>query len=1016
MKGTRFKLAFVILLVAGAIGLFYPPDKKIRKGLDLQGGVELAYRLNVEHLPEAQQVDAIDDAVGVIRLRIDRSGVLSPDVRAEGEQVLVQLPGADEETIRRVKETIQTQGTLEFRFVVSEGSDEWNRAARERERGNPPPKGVHWYSVGGSGERAAELLVEDAVCLSGEHLVRGSVQKHWDPEETGYDLVFSFQGNGIGQLADATSPKHIGRRLAIVMNDVRDAEGALVVDETGRPFGTLYSAPNITDRSHSTDGNTGIDGSFAEEEASRLVHVLRSGSLPGRLELLSEVTVGPLLGADSIRQGKRAVVIGFLLVFGFVVAYYRGGGLISATALLVNLALLLGALAALGATLTLPGIAGVILTIGMAVDTNVLIFERIREEKVQGRSLAAAVELAFHRALPAILDSNVTVLITGVILYGYGSGPVQGFATTLSLGILTSLFSGLFVTRVLLALCMDQGVLRTFSMGQFFRDTKFGFMRWAWGGTLFSAVVILVGISFVVRRGEGLLGIDFTGGAMAQVKLTETVSTEVFKQRVHRMFREKGYRDESPKVYAYLGTGGGMVPGRSNQFGIICQDRDAGVLDRLGVDLKKAFEGELAPEPFGGFALQPRAIEVRLVFKQGLSREELLSRLHEHGYPEDRVRVEPLRSDGDKIVEARVRSLQGDLERFQKELQTRIFPGDLSLDHFQREGETDPPAYRARFSKPVSPEALQKKLEELGYEGVGLPAGSGDLAQEVLFRVKSTDEVKLRKDLDEGFGLAPPFDEAREVPASTHGEVRLLPSPGEEGLKRLLGSIDSRIRLAGYSEAGGLGRAELEAPGYRPDPLKEALRKGLRGHLSEPIPKATFVSGAVADRTQQDAVMAILLSFLAVTLYITFRFEFLYGLAAVIALVHDVLVTLGFLAAFGFTIDLEIIGALLTVVGYSLNDTIVIFDRIRENARFQKGMSFSSLIDLSVNHTLNRTILTSGVTLLAILPLWVGGGVSVRGFAFALGVGMIAGTYSTVFIASAFLHLLKKENRKGSAA
>jgi preprotein translocase subunit SecD len=385
-------------------------------------------QLQVNLKIEADQVRhikklAVDQGLETIRNRIDQFGVSEPDIRTQGEnRVLIQLPGIKDP--QRAIDLIGKTALLEFKLVDEQQSVE------QALQGKIPAGDKIYYGrrvdpVTGQVSRNAYLL-KDRTLLTGEYLTNAEVRI--DTQYNRPYVALSFDDRG-ARLFEKISGDHIKERLAIVLD------------------GNVYSAPVIQDRI--SGGNAIIEGQFTMEEAKDLAVVLRAGSLPAPVKILEERTVGPSLGRDSIRKGLFSMAVGGVLVVAFMVIYYGGSGIIADMALILNIILIMAGLAALRATLTLPGIAGIILTIGMAVDANVLIFERVREELRLGKTPRAALDAGYSKATLTILDANVTTLIAAIVLFQFGTGPVRGFAVTLSLGIIASMFTAIFGTRLL---------------------------------------------------------------------------------------------------------------------------------------------------------------------------------------------------------------------------------------------------------------------------------------------------------------------------------------------------------------------------------------------------------------------------------------------------------------------------------------------------------------------------------------------------------------------------------------
>ncbi len=371
----------------------------------------------IEHLRELSVAQALE----TIRNRIDQFGVSEPDIRRQGkDQILLQLPGVKDQ--KRAKELIGRTAVLEFKLV-----DEVNDLSAAL-GGNVPAGSEVLYEVSRDTETNRSLktpyLIKKRALLTGAYLTDARVQIDSQYNDPYVSIDFDKKG---GQLFERITGENVKKRLAIVLD------------------GKVYSAPVIQEKI--SGGKARITGSFTTEEASDLAIVLRSGALPAPLILEEERSVGPSLGSESIRSGMISMIVGGILVILFMLLYYRMAGLIADLAMLLNMLFIAAGLAAFQATLTLPGIAGIILTIGMAVDANVLIYERIREELTLGKSVRAAVDAGYDRASLAIIDSNITTLIAALVLFQFGTGPIKGFAVTLSLGVVASMFTALVFTR-----------------------------------------------------------------------------------------------------------------------------------------------------------------------------------------------------------------------------------------------------------------------------------------------------------------------------------------------------------------------------------------------------------------------------------------------------------------------------------------------------------------------------------------------------------------------------------------
>lgn len=397
-------------------------EDQVRDVLVVNEGNKFTLTFTPEHIVEVEQ-NALAQTLEILRSRVDEFGVAEPLIQRLGERrVIVELPGIDD--VERAKSIIGRTAQLAFHMVDDTASVE------SALRGNIDRDNAlfyEYYKDPVSGEnRQIPYVLNKRPIITGDHLAKASTGVDQNNEPA---VMISFDGVGTRKFAKVTT-EYTGHRMAIVLD------------------GVVYSAPNL--REPILGGSASITGSFTFQEATDLALVLRAGALPAPVNFVEERSIGPSLGADSIEAGKKAVVIGFVLVLIFMVAFYRGFGFAADIALFFNVLLIMAIMTAIGATLTLPGIAGIVLTIGMAVDANVLIFERIREEARHGKNVAKAMSEGFSSAFKTIVDANVTTLIAAVVLFAMGSGPIKGFALTLSVGIISSMFTAILVTRLML--------------------------------------------------------------------------------------------------------------------------------------------------------------------------------------------------------------------------------------------------------------------------------------------------------------------------------------------------------------------------------------------------------------------------------------------------------------------------------------------------------------------------------------------------------------------------------------
>ncbi len=636
--------------------------------------------------------------------------------------------------------------------------------------------------------------------------------------------------------------------------------------------GELQSAPYLNARI-TDSGIIEMGGANVVDEVNFLIDILNAGSLPVALVTppLQEETIGPTLGEDTIRKGVLAILISLIFVPLFMILYYRIAGVIAVIALLLNMLLLMAFMALTGSSITLPGLAGLALTIGMAVDSNVLVFERMREEKERGATLSQQIRNGFDRAWSTIFDSNVSTIISGFILMLLGTEEVKGFALVLIVGLLWNLFTAVFVSRALFDLFYKMGWIKQLNMMKLMTKTRFNFVGWRRPAMLLSLVVIGLGLGLFFNRGGGrsdgdMYNIDFTGGTLVTVRLDDP---------------------------------------------------------------------DLAGRPASA-----RVAAVREIAAKALPNAYVES-LTVGGEDFPRYNIRTTEQDTAKVQQAVVEAFGSKLLRVSVEDQAATpIPGEDSSLPF-----AGGVSHRLTLNLPEPPSKVARAFTEV--LSAVRPAVSNP---ETRFQVANPD--------------AP------------------LSSPDERG-KVLVLSTNLDPTLADSSIA------ELKA--------KLGTDKGFLFERLENF------GGVVAGETRQTAVVAIIASWIAIILYLWFRFKSIsFGLAAVVALVHDVLVALGAVALVGYKIDLPMIAAFLTLIGFSVNDTIVIFDRIRELRGKSPDIS-PELINEALNVTLSRTILTTFLTWSVVMIFWLVGGEGLAAFSFCLVIGFLSGTYSTVFIAAPIL-------------
>jgi protein-export membrane protein SecD/preprotein translocase SecF subunit len=691
------------------------------------------YRMRPSHVTQARR-DTVQQALHTIERRVNDLGVAEPVVaRYSGDdQILVQLPGVTD--IDRAKQVIKS--TAQLRLTLVERGPVASREEAVEPYGSAWPQDLQVLpgpSAGPGPSTPAFYVVRTVAAVAGDDLrdARQSLDEFNRPA-----VAFTLKPDAAVRFG-AFTEQHLNRALATVVDN------------------RVTSVATIVSRIDDQGQITGV----SREEMIEQVITLKSGALPADLEYTEEHMIGASLGDASIRAGVLASMGGLTLVVLFMLAYYRLAGLNALMSIVLNLLILVGLVAFIPVTMTLPGIAGLILTIGMGVDSNVLIFERIKEELAKARTARAAVTAGFDRVWITIVDTHVTSLIAAALLFQFGTGPIRGFATTLTIGLLANVFTAVFASKTVfeVALRHGRGTTRAlFSNATHAAPTMtLNFSRWGWHAIALSLAVIGAGALTMATKGLPL-GIDFSGGTLVVVEFTQ--------------------------------------PG---------------------------------------------------------------------------------------VTEARVRDAVAGM------------PGDEVV---QRYGTVSERRWLIRL--PLAQEAGQTTSLEA-------------VAQQV----------------------------ARSLQAANLPAFQI---------------VDRQL-----------------------------------------------VSAAIGEDLRWRGIYATLASMAAITIYVGVRFRFSFALGAIAATCHDVLVTLACLSLAGYDLSLNVTAALLTIIGYSVNDTIVVFDRIRENIKTMRADSLTTVVNRSVSQTLSRTLITAGTTLLSVLSLYLFGGEALRGFAFTMLAGIVSGTYSTVFIASA---------------
>jgi SecD/SecF fusion protein len=847
---------------------FRGDDRKILKwGLDLSGGKTVRIGLRDHNNREVTNPDDLKQAVNELYTRINKMGVSERNIHIEGHNIVLDFPGSQALSASElVKASAMYFHIVNEKFNAGNAAlkepvnnflqNVWNEAVVTNRKDIESVNEIAWQHLGGEStdgqetrprsdyakilwdsglrlpnpkEKNASSTFNDT--LSSVAMMRGDDFLEWDGQShpllfvfhnfalegssldnvtVGYDAsegnVLSFGVKRSFEGADRTNGSPRDDFYAWTSQFAEDKIGGTPKEAytNGHGWrmavilnGSVISKPAL--RAALRDGGT-ISGRFSQREINQLAADLKAGSLSFTPKILSEQNVSPELGEEERTKGIFASLVAVALVVISMVAYYRFAGLVASCAVLINILIMWGVLQNIDSALTLPAIAGIVLTIGMAIDANVLVFERVREEfKISGR-IASAIQTGYRKAFSAIMDSNITTIIVALILIQFDSGPIKGFAVTIIIGIISSLFTALFMTRYFFAGWVQNPKNKNLTMSQFIGNTSFDFLAQTKKAVILSLIVMVAGIFLFVSQRNTMLGMDFTGGYSLVAELQE-------KPGVH------DYRDLVSDALIANGA-------TNNDFQV----------------------RELS---------RPNQIRIQM----GIS------------------------------------------------------------------------------------------MEEKGH----------------------------------------PFYQMQEV--------------DNEG--KYAYTYQSNPRLTWVVNT-------LEKSGLN-------IQNSQIDHLDS---NWTVMSGQFSDTMRNNAVIALSLALISVLIYITLRFEFKFALGAVIGLVHDVIITLGVLALFhylGFPIqiDLQVIGALMMIIGYSLNDTIIVFDRIREDTQLFRKMKYTDIINHSLNVTLSRTLMTSGTTLLVLIALVLLGGKSIFAFSLVMTIGVLIGTLSSLFIASpVMLYFHNREQQK----
>ena len=921
-------------VASGGDGLLETIFSGIKLGIDLGGGAILL--LEVDEELRAKQgkdlsADVMSQMATAINKRANPGGSRELTVRPVGtNRIEVIIPKADPQVVEQTKRMMTRLGSLELAILANTRDGKFGSLVQLAQAlpdgetqvivvagegtGRQSRLLGEWLPVDPNGEvdSSHRVLVEQRSNLQGEMVdhvlvsyeaenlrVKGEhLYRVYQTNDDNGSLAVGFTLNigGSNRFADLTGSNEpdkaegFYRRLAIILD------------------GKVFSAPTLESRISSSGI---IRGDFTRQEINELIGVLEAGALevPLRAEPISEMTISPTLGGDVQKKGVVAISIASITVVVFMIGYYRFSGVVAVICLMLNLVLVMGTMIFIEATFTLPGLAGLVLTIGMAVDANVLIFERIREEQRRGGVVRMAIQNGFGRAFTTIVDANVTTLLVAVVLYMIGTDQVRGFAVTLFIGIVMSMFTALFVGRLLFDIWERSKPREQLKMNSLpgITGRNFDFISRQKIAAVVSLLVIVCGMSALISRGASNFDIDFRGGRAVSFELLKT---------------PKGSTTDT-------------------------------VRDKLlGVTEAKTLSDSMSLEELTGIGVEDAAVgsDGRRRFRLRTTTTKTTGNRGASGTDTVNEAIQKWISD----------AFKGDA---QYQLATMsVQPGEISP--IDDPSDTDfHQGHEVTVSFPSADQIEVQRENVQAYVAEALAGAEGDAVQaELEFAISA--------------GGADPLA-ARSKTWVVRFKKSVTAAEIQTALDGMVASLDGQPRFD----------------------------------------EVTSFDSAVANEMQQSAVLAMLFSLVAIVAYIWFRFQRIdFGLAAVVALVHDVLVVLGGVALAGlaasemgmdggvlllqdFKINLPMVAAFLTIVGYSLNDTIVVFDRIRE-VRGKNPSLTSEMVNQSLNQTLARTLLTSVTTLIVVVILYFGGGDGIHGFAYCLVLGVVVGTYSSIFVAS----------------
>ena len=1093
----RFYFVLFAVVVSVVIALFGGSPKL---AIDLSGGVKLVYELKKDKSGNLPSAEVVDQLIGVVKKRLDPGNVKEITIRPFGQdkiEVIVPTPAqnasatqADDarEELERIKYLIGTSGALEFRITANTHKHQSiiDRATKLKDDDDvlngPGADGkdvalARWVPIANTKKARDEfrpngeytlrtvrrldndipqvLVAIDPFNVTGEYLANASSGL----DALGQPAVF-FRFNADGALRF----ERLTRANTPANNNGQISHLAIILDDV------MQSAPRINEVISESGQITG--GFNNEQGAKDLAEILNAGGLPAALEKdPSQKVISATLGRETINSGVTSMVIATSVVIVFMLIYYRFAGLVANLALILNVLLIYAFMIMFNAAFSLAGLAGLALTVGMAVDANVLIYERMREELARGATLRMAIRNGFDRATVTIVDANLTTLITAVVLYMIGTDQIKGFAVTLTVGIVMNLFTAITCTRLMFDVAERNRWVSNLKFMQIMGNTNFDFIGKRQLCYTISIAFLTVGIIAAFIRGEELFSIDFTGGTSVTMVFDKPPQGGIAKVReeVEKKFPDATVNQEGESADQLAGgTDFTVETAESDQDKV-----EAALTASFPTELKRYRMTYSAPTVIGtapaaaSNSASPTAPITLPATTPAIVPATVAPASGPALTPPVGPALTPPVGTGSDLSTPVEGLAAGDaateFASFDEELGSSCQPAPAAtaaaptataapLPTSLPPATIVPPTAGAATSPLTVPGLVPPTVP-----GAGTPAGP-TIVSPTLPGVTAPATAPLTvspplpsfPDLQNAVGT--PTVTTSTTPATTTDapeadrfaggsriELKLQPGISRPRLDELIkaaageGSPAVGYRLS-PSEAivGKVKRLEnwvLEL--NVPAPQAEALLKRLDAQVASTafFSSSDLVRSAVASSARTSAVWAMIVSMFLVMVYVWFRFQDLsFGFAAILALIHDVLFTvscialsywlapmMGFALVDPFKIDLTVVAALLTIIGYSLNDTIVIFDRIRE-VRGKSPMMTGDTINTCVNQTLSRTILTSLTVFMVVVILYFWGGPGIHRFAFAMVVGTISGTYSTIYVASPFLlWLFRKQNAAAAA-